>query len=59
MTCVNKHPDLQALRRFNLVTRDAHALYRQFGFTPPAQPESYLEKLDPEVYKRAAAARSS
>ena len=28
------HPDLQGLRRFQLVTRDAHRLYERFGFTP-------------------------
>jgi hypothetical protein len=49
------HPDLQGLRRFNLVTRDAHPLYRQFGFVTPDRPEGYMEKLDREVYKRAAA----
>jgi GNAT superfamily N-acetyltransferase len=29
---VMSHPDLQGLRRFTLVTRDAQALYRKFGF---------------------------
>ena len=33
MECVMAHPDLQGLRRFSLVTRDAHELYRPFGFT--------------------------
>jgi GNAT superfamily N-acetyltransferase len=55
MACVGEHPDLQGLRRFNLVTRDAHPLYRQFGFVTPARPEGYMEKLDRDVYKRAAA----
>ncbi len=27
------HPRLQGLRRWSLVTGDAHGLYRQFGFT--------------------------
>lgn len=40
---VLKHPDLQGLRRFTLATRDAHGLYRQFGFAPPTQPESLME----------------
>lgn len=56
MTCVHAHPDLQGLRRFNLVTRDAHPLYRQFGFVTPDRPEGYMEKLDRDVYKRAAVA---
>jgi GNAT superfamily N-acetyltransferase len=46
------HPKLQGLRRWNLVTRDAHDLYRQFGFTTPERPERYMERLDPGVYKR-------
>jgi N-acetylglutamate synthase-like GNAT family acetyltransferase len=28
------HPDLQGLRRWMLITYDAHGLYRQFGFQP-------------------------
>ena len=47
------HPRLQNLRRFNLVTRDAHALYARHGFTPVARPDRYMEKLDPDVYRRA------
>ena len=32
MECITAHPRLQGLRRFSLATRDAHGLYRQFGF---------------------------
>src|ERR1051326_8437972 len=32
MKAVCAHPDLQGLRRFVLITRDAHGLYDQFGF---------------------------
>jgi ribosomal protein S18 acetylase RimI-like enzyme len=46
-------PELAGLRRWNLATRDAHGLYRQFGFVPLAAPERYMERLDPDVYKRA------
>lgn len=49
--CVLRHPDLQGLRRFNLVTRDAHGLYRKFGFVEPAHPGRYMELLRPNVYK--------
>jgi len=31
MKCVMEHPSLQNLRRWSLVTRDAHGLYAQFG----------------------------
>jgi GNAT superfamily N-acetyltransferase len=46
------HPRLQGLRRWNLVTADAHGLYRQFGFTAPARPERYMERSDPDIYRR-------
>src|ERR1700745_2631439 len=32
MGAVRGHPQLQGLRRWSLVTSDAHDLYRQFGF---------------------------
>ncbi|HWW60155.1 MAG TPA: GNAT family N-acetyltransferase, partial [Thermoanaerobaculia bacterium] len=34
MAAVMAHPELQGLRRWHLVTRDAHALYAAFGWTP-------------------------
>ncbi len=40
------HPDLQGLRRFLLITRDAHGLYAQNGFTPLAGPERWMEKFN-------------
>jgi GNAT superfamily N-acetyltransferase len=48
------HPDLQGLRRFLLATRDAHELYRQFGFKELAYPSRLMEVLDPDVYARTA-----
>ena len=48
------HPKLQGLRRWNLVTRDAHPLYEKFGFKLIAHPDRHMERLDPDVYKRAA-----
>ncbi|MGP4081996.1 GNAT family N-acetyltransferase [Pseudalkalibacillus sp. R45] len=32
MSEIMTHPDLQKLRRLMLVTKDAHGLYKQFGF---------------------------
>jgi len=46
MECVVAHPDLVGIKRFCLVTGDAHELYRQFGFTELADPESYMEKFN-------------
>ena len=40
---VRSHADLQGLRRFVLVTRDAHGLYKQFGFEPLKNPTTYME----------------
>jgi GNAT superfamily N-acetyltransferase len=40
---VMSHPDLQGLRRFQLVTRDAHSLYARHGFAAPANPDRHME----------------
>lgn len=51
MECVVGHPELQGLRRFILATRDAHGLYRRFGFEPLGDPTRYLEVLQRELYR--------
>lgn len=51
MEVILSHPDLQGLRRFMLATRDAHGLYRQFGFTELANPEYMLAIVKPDIYK--------
>jgi GNAT superfamily N-acetyltransferase len=51
MECVVKHPALQNLRRWILLTRDAHGLYSQFGFAPVEAPERYMELHRPNVYE--------
>jgi len=52
MDCIVAHPDLQGLRRWSLITRDAHRLYGQYGFVPLQNPDRYMEKLDLEVYAK-------
>lgn len=52
MECIKSHPELQGLRRWALITRDAHGLYRQFGFTELANPQRWMEIVDLEVYSR-------
>jgi len=42
MQTVMAHPRLQTLRRWHLVTRDAHGLYAQFGFAPLETPERHM-----------------
>ncbi len=54
MDAVVAHPELQGLRRWMLATRDAHALYAQYGFTPLPAPETFMQLHDPEVYRRKA-----
>jgi GNAT superfamily N-acetyltransferase len=41
--CVMSHPELEGLRRWVLVTRDAHGLYRALGWSPLGDPSSYME----------------
>jgi N-acetylglutamate synthase-like GNAT family acetyltransferase len=54
MAAIVAHPDLQGLRRFLLGTRDAHGLYRQFGFAPLAHPSRLMEILRPDIYRSHA-----
>jgi len=49
---VMAHPELQGLRRWGLVTRDAHGLYRKVGFSELTRPEGYMEIVCPDVYSR-------
>jgi GNAT superfamily N-acetyltransferase len=44
---VMSHPDLQGLRRWTLATRDAHGLYRQFGWNDLQNPENWMQILRP------------
>jgi N-acetylglutamate synthase-like GNAT family acetyltransferase len=50
------HSDLQGLRRWMLVTIDAHGLYEQFGFKTVGQPERHMEILRQGMYEVLAAA---
>ncbi|MFO0857805.1 MAG: GNAT family N-acetyltransferase [Phycisphaerales bacterium] len=48
-------PSLQGLRRFCLLTLDAHGLYKQFGFASIPDAARYMEKIDRESFKREMA----
>ena len=52
MEAVVAHPALQPLRRWHLVTRDAHALYAQFGFAPLESPERHMAIAVANAYLR-------
>ncbi len=58
MQCITGHPDLQGLRRWMLATRDAHGLYKQFGFTEVKSPQRWMERHVPEIYKMQSDSQS-
>ena len=43
MQAIREHPDLQQVRRWLLVTRDAQGLYQQYGFRTVSRPERVME----------------
>ena len=52
MRVVLSHPELRSLRRWHLVTRDAHGLYRQFGFSELKDASRHMEIHARNAYKR-------
>ncbi len=41
---ISAHPRLKNVRRFHLITADAHGLYAQFGYTPITTPGRHMER---------------
>ena len=54
MQVIAEYPELQGLRRWSLLTGDAHELYRKTGFQELQNPKLYMEKAIPDIYKREA-----
>lgn len=52
MEVIISHPELQGLRRWVLATKDAHELYRKFGFTELKLPERWMERHDPNTQEK-------
>ena len=50
MDVIVAHPELQGLRRWILLTADAHKLYEKYGFKTIPKPEVYMERYDPDIY---------
>ncbi|WP_025665885.1 GNAT family N-acetyltransferase [Aquimarina megaterium] len=50
METIMRHPNLQNLRRWILLTSTAKWLYEKYGFTKLPKPEIYMEKFNPNVY---------
>jgi GNAT superfamily N-acetyltransferase len=42
-----EHPSFAGLRRFGLVTADAHGVYAGLGFHPLVRADRYMERLAP------------
>jgi N-acetylglutamate synthase-like GNAT family acetyltransferase len=51
MEAILSHRDLQGLRRMMLATKDAHGLYKKFGFEALENPEKLMELLNLNVYQ--------
>jgi GNAT superfamily N-acetyltransferase len=51
MQCLMQHPALQNLRRWILLTRDAHGLYARFGFAPLNSAARYMELHRRDLYE--------
>ena len=47
---IKNHPDLQRLRRWMLITRDAHTLYKKIGFEIAQNPENIMQIARPNIY---------
>lgn len=52
METIMNHPELQVIRRWLLATRDAHSLYKQFGFTELGKPETIMEKFNDNAIRQ-------
>jgi ribosomal protein S18 acetylase RimI-like enzyme len=50
MAAIMGHPELQGLRRLALFTRDAHGLYRQYGFRESRFLDRFMEVVNDRPY---------
>jgi GNAT superfamily N-acetyltransferase len=52
MEVIMTYSELQGLRRILLATRDAHELYKQFGFSPLTHTDRWMQIHNPDIYKK-------
>ncbi|UUC45397.1 GNAT family N-acetyltransferase [Flavobacterium cerinum] len=52
METIMSHPELQNLRRWILLTADAHELYKKYGWQPIASPEKWMEIHQPDIFRK-------
>jgi GNAT superfamily N-acetyltransferase len=50
--CILKHEQLQGLRNFCLLTRDAHSLYERYGFKPLERSQNFMAIKKDNFYKK-------
>jgi ribosomal protein S18 acetylase RimI-like enzyme len=55
MRAAMAHPALSGARRVMLATRDAHGLYRQYGFVDTTGNVNLMEIVRPDIYQRGGA----
>ncbi|MEN9298717.1 MAG: hypothetical protein RLZZ429_1030 [Bacteroidota bacterium] len=58
---IHAHPDLQGLRRWMLVTKDAQGLYQQFGWEliPESMVGRFMQIHRPDVYQSGKASEQN
>jgi hypothetical protein len=55
METIVRLPELQGVRSWLLKTRDAHGLYKKFGFAPPSDPERLMTRAGHPGYPTRSA----
>ena len=53
MRYIMSYPDLQRIKRWHLVTRDAQGLYQQFGFAQVEHSDQHMEITNPNIFKHS------
>lgn len=53
MECILKHKELQGLRNFSLMTKDAQSLYERYGFKNLPEPKRFMAKRVDDIYKKS------
>jgi len=52
MECILEHRQLRGLRNFCLMTKDAHSLYKRYGFKNIPKPENFMARKIEGIYKK-------
>jgi N-acetylglutamate synthase-like GNAT family acetyltransferase len=52
MEVIMTYSKLQGLRRIMLATRDAHDLYKQYGFSSLTNTDRWMQIHNPDIYKK-------